>query len=72
MSDLPCGGRAAAIARTRQRMAATGQWHDSQLLGRRGPIGCVALEITQRCNLDINPFQNVGSPLSTGLKLAII
>jgi hypothetical protein len=33
-------------------MKATGQWHDSQALGRHGPIGCVALEITQRCNLD--------------------
>jgi pyruvate-formate lyase-activating enzyme len=50
--DRPCGGRAAAIERTRQRMQVTDQWHDSQVLGRRGPIGCVALEITQRCNLD--------------------
>jgi molybdenum cofactor biosynthesis enzyme MoaA len=50
--DLPCGGRAAAIERTRRRMKGTGQWHDSQVLGRHGPIGCVALEITQRCNLD--------------------
>jgi molybdenum cofactor biosynthesis enzyme MoaA len=33
-------------------MIATGQWHDTQLLGRHRPIGCVALEITQRCNLD--------------------
>ena len=33
-------------------MKATDQWHDSQALGRSGPIGCVALEITQRCNLD--------------------
>lgn len=33
-------------------MKATGQWHDGQILSRRGPIGCVALEITQRCNLD--------------------
>lgn len=29
-----------------------GQWHPAQLAGRRWPIGCVALEITQRCNLD--------------------
>ena len=50
--DLPCGGRAAAIERTRRRMKRTGQWHDSQTLGRHGPVGCVALEITQRCNLD--------------------
>ncbi len=25
---------------------------DNQVLGRRTPIGCVALEVTQRCNLD--------------------
>ena len=36
----------------RQRMIATGQWSASQFMGRRWPIGCVALEITQRCNLD--------------------
>ncbi len=36
----------------RQRMAATGQWHPLQSMGRRWAIGCVALEITQRCNLD--------------------
>lgn len=29
-----------------------GLWHDGQHLGRRFAIGCVALEITQRCNLD--------------------
>lgn len=33
-------------------MIATRQWNGSQTLGRHGPIGCVALEITQRCNLD--------------------
>lgn len=33
-------------------MLATGQWTASQFMGRRWPIGCVALEITQRCNLD--------------------
>src|SRR5438445_8280747 len=41
-----------ALAAARQRMLATGQWTASQLIGRRWPIGCVALEITQRCNLD--------------------
>lgn len=40
------------MQRTRQRMQATGQWADWQMLGRRMTIGCVALEITQRCNLD--------------------
>ncbi len=28
------------------------QWLPQQLAGRRWPVGCVALEITQRCNLD--------------------
>jgi uncharacterized radical SAM superfamily Fe-S cluster-containing enzyme len=33
-------------------MIETGQWDAAQSMGRRWPIGCVALEITQRCNLD--------------------
>lgn len=41
-----------ALARARERMAAAGQWTANQFIGRRWPIGCVALEITQRCNLD--------------------
>ena len=41
-----------ALLQARSRMAATGQWTGSQFMGRRWPIGCVALEITQRCNLD--------------------
>ena len=45
-------GRPPALASARRRMEATGQWHPAQLAGRRWPIGCVALEITQRCNLD--------------------
>jgi hypothetical protein len=40
------------LALARARMEATGQWHARQSMGRRWPIGCVALEITQRCNLD--------------------
>ena len=40
------------LAAARARMEATGQWHPRQSMGRRWPIGCVALEITQRCNLD--------------------
>jgi hypothetical protein len=36
----------------RERMARTGQWHPRSPWGRRWTIGCVALEITQRCNLD--------------------
>ncbi len=34
------------------RMQTTGQWSDRQAAGRRWSIGCVSLEITQRCNLD--------------------
>lgn len=33
-------------------METCGQWTPAQALGRRYPVGCVALEITQRCNLD--------------------
>jgi pyruvate-formate lyase-activating enzyme len=33
-------------------MIATGQWNGAQAMGRRWAIGCVALEITQHCNLD--------------------
>ncbi len=40
------------MQRARQRAERAGQWHDRQYMGRRWAIGCVALEITQRCNLD--------------------
>jgi len=40
------------IALARTRMERTGQWHPQQSMGRRFAMGCVALEITQRCNLD--------------------
>jgi molybdenum cofactor biosynthesis enzyme MoaA len=43
---------AGALRTARARMEATGQWHPRQSMGRRWSIGCVALEITQRCNLD--------------------
>lgn len=36
----------------RQAMMDTGCWSRQQQMGRRWTIGCVALEITQRCNLD--------------------
>ena len=36
----------------REVISDAGHWHAGQQLGRRWPIGCVALEITQRCNLD--------------------
>ncbi len=38
--------------RLRQRLAEIGLWGPNQIAGRRWPIGCVSLEITQRCNLD--------------------
>ena len=40
------------LARARHRMESTGQWRKGQPMGRRFAAGCVALEITQRCNLD--------------------
>ena len=49
LSDL---AREAALEQARKAMMATRQWSSSQSMGRRWPIGCVALEITQRCNLD--------------------
>ena len=48
---LPNDGLSAR-ERARRRMEQTGQWADWQMLGRRMAVGCVALEITQRCNLD--------------------
>lgn len=48
----PSAGPATALQEARDRLLAAGQWSASQVMGRRWPIGCVALEITQRCNLD--------------------
>lgn len=41
-----------ALGELRLRMQRTGQWRGNQLAGRRWPVACVSLEITQRCNLD--------------------
>jgi 7,8-dihydro-6-hydroxymethylpterin dimethyltransferase len=35
-----------------QRLQDVDLWTPSQIAGKRWPIGCVSLEITQRCNLD--------------------
>ncbi|MFQ5972934.1 MAG: radical SAM protein [Alphaproteobacteria bacterium] len=35
-----------------ERLKQTGLWNERQVAGRRWTMGCVALEITQRCNLD--------------------
>lgn len=48
----PLAGAGTPLAHARERMRAAGQWHPWQAIGRRYAIGCVALEITQRCNLD--------------------
>ena len=40
------------LARLAERMQRTGQWSPAQAAGRRWTMGCVSLEITQRCNLD--------------------
>ncbi len=36
----------------RRKLSDVGRWDEGQIAGRRWPIGCVSLEITQRCNLD--------------------
>ena len=41
-----------AVGALRARMHRTGQWQPHQMAGRRWPVACVSLEITQRCNLD--------------------
>ena len=41
-----------AVGDMRARMQRTGQWQSHQTAGRRWPVACVSLEITQRCNLD--------------------
>ncbi|MBA2492785.1 MAG: radical SAM protein [Gammaproteobacteria bacterium] len=40
------------LERARRRMEMSGQWAPWQAVGRRMAIGCVALEVSQRCNLD--------------------
>jgi tetraether lipid synthase len=41
-----------SLSAAKQAMITTGCWSPEQQMGRRFAIGCVALEITQRCNLD--------------------
>ena len=50
--ERPDPSQPPALMRMRRRMQAAGQWYPAQVAGRRWGIGCVALEITQRCNLD--------------------
>lgn len=46
------GVRQRSLDHIAARMRSTGQWSERQTAGRRWSIGCVSLEITQRCNLD--------------------
>ncbi|MBC7692821.1 MAG: radical SAM protein [Methylotenera sp.] len=46
------GSVKAATAKAAERVKKAGAWTAQQILGKRYPIGCVALEVTQRCNLD--------------------
>ena len=48
----PQVSQADRLASLTARMQRTGQWSPGQLAGRRWAMGCVSLEITQRCNLD--------------------
>jgi len=41
-----------ALGVMREHMQRSGQWQPNQMAGRRWPVACVSLEITQRCNLD--------------------
>lgn len=50
--DPPLPPDADPIRHARQIAIETGQWTPRQMMGRRWAVGCVALEITQRCNLD--------------------
>jgi hypothetical protein len=61
------------LNRARQAMLATGQWDSAQFIGRRLPVGCVALEITQRCNLDCSAcyFAPARSPLRGTLPVSV-
>ncbi len=44
--------QAERLARIADRMKSADQWTPAQAAGRRWTIGCVSLEVTQRCNLD--------------------
>ena len=48
---LPTGGLA-PLELAERLMRSAGCWSSSQQMGSRWPVGCVVLEITQRCNLD--------------------
>jgi 7,8-dihydro-6-hydroxymethylpterin dimethyltransferase len=51
LSELPAH-QTERLQRIAERMQRTGQWGPAQAAGRRWTMGCVSLEVTQRCNLD--------------------
>jgi hypothetical protein len=40
------------LVKLQRKLEDVQQWGPGQIAGRRWPIGCVSLEVTQRCNLD--------------------
>lgn len=50
--DAPPHPGVTAMEHARRAMQEAGSWSANQQMGGRWPTGCVALEITQRCNLD--------------------
>ncbi len=52
LHEIPPTSQKERLARIAARMQRTGQFSDGQAAGRRWAMGCVSLEITQRCNLD--------------------
>jgi len=54
MSLTPPSARESRRTRAdlQRRLEEAGAWHEGQMAGRRWPVGCVSLEVTQRCNLD--------------------
>jgi pyruvate-formate lyase-activating enzyme len=53
-----------AMARARHTARRLGIWGSNQQMGNRWPVGCIALEITQRCNLNCSACylsENAGS-----------
>jgi hypothetical protein len=49
---VPPATPAEALDRLRDRLTELGLWSEGQIAGRRWPMGCISLEVTQRCNLD--------------------
>ena len=52
--DIPAQGKPLPdpLRDMRERQQRAKQWLPNQMAGRRWPVACVSLEITQRCNLD--------------------